>query len=152
MQVPIQEPSGSAGEAEHMFLNREGRGETRGLLMTISSPTGLDIGRMREAFAEVIQRHGALRTAFFLNQGKLGQCVYPFLDFEVGVVDLEAEADPERKAYEMSLTACEEFDIKLEQLPLFRVTVFGLGNDAWSFSFISHDMYDVAPFSNLSPV
>jgi hypothetical protein len=119
--------------------------------MTISSPDGIDIGRMREAFAEVIQRHGALRTAFYLIQEKLGQCVYPFLDFEVNVVDLEAEADPERKAYEMSLTVCEEFYLKLEKLPLFRVTIFGLGNNAWSFSFISHDMY-VAPFSYLSPV
>jgi hypothetical protein len=109
--------------------------------MTISSPTGIDIGRMREAFAEVIQRHGALRTAFFLIQGKLGQCVYPFLDFEVNVVDLEAEVNPELKAYEMSLAVREEFDIKLEQLPLFRVTVFGLGNNSWSFSFISHDMF-----------
>ena len=106
---------------------------------------------MREAFAEVVQRHGALRTAFFLNQGKLGQCVYPFLDFEVGVVDLEAEANPERKAHEMSLGMCEEFDLKLEQLPLFRVTVFGLGNNSWSFSFISHDVY-VAPFSYIYSV
>jgi Condensation domain len=118
--------------------------------MTISSPTGIDIGRMREAFAEVIQRHGALRTAFFLTLGKLGQCVYPFLDFEVNVVDLEAETNPERKAYEMSLTLCEEFHLKLEQLPLFRVTIFGLGNNTWSLSFISHDMY-VAPFSYHSP-
>ena len=109
--------------------------------MTISFPTGIDIGRIREAFAEVIQRHGALRTAFFFLQGKLGQCVYPFLDFEVNVVDLEAEANPERKAYEMSLTVREEFALKLEQLPLFRVTVFSLGNNTWSFSFISHDMY-----------
>ena len=119
--------------------------------MTISSPAGIDTGRMRDAFAEVIQRHGALRTAFFLIQGKLGQCVYPFLDFEVNVVDLEAEANPERKAYEMSLTMCEEFDIKLELLPLFRVTVFSLGNNTWSFSFVSHDMY-VAPFLYLSSV
>ena len=52
----------------------------------------------------------ALRTAIFLNQGKLGRCVYPFLDFEANVVDLEAEANPERKAYEMSLTVCENFD------------------------------------------
>ena len=78
-------------------------------------------------------------------------CVHPFLDFGVGVVDLEAEANPERKAYEMSITACEEFDLKLEGLPLFRVTVFCLGNNTWSFSFISHDMY-VAPFLYLSPV
>lgn len=138
--VQTQEPNGSAGGAEHMSLHREGQGETRGLIMTISSPAGIDISRMREAFAEVIQRHGALRTAFYLVQGKLGQCVYPFLDFEVNVVDLEAEGNPERKAYEMSLTMCKEFSLKLEQLPLFRATIFSLGNNAWSFSFISHDV------------
>lgn len=96
---------------------------------------------MREAFAEVIQRHGALRTAFFLSLGKLRQCVYPFLDFEVDVVDLKAEANPERRAYELSLVMCEELELVLEKLPLFRVTVFDLGNNTWSFSFVSHYMY-----------
>ena len=119
--------------------------------MTISSPTEIDIIRMREAFAEVIQRHGALRTAFFLSQGRLEQCVYPFLDFEINVVDLKAEANAERKAYEMSLDACEELDLKLEKLPLFRATVFDLGNHMWSFNFISHQMYVVLPLY-LSPV
>ena len=93
MQVRTQEPNGSAGGADHMSLHREGRGETRGLFMTISSPADIDVGRMREAFAEVIQRHGALRTAFYSIQGKLGQCMYPFIDFEVDVVVLEAEAN-----------------------------------------------------------
>ena len=99
--------------------------------------------RMREAFTEVVQRHGALRTAFFLNQGTLQQRVYPFLDFEINVVDLKAEATPERKAHEMSLKACEELELKLETLPLFNVTVFDLGNNEWGFSFISHHMYIV---------
>ncbi|KAF8800384.1 hypothetical protein BYT27DRAFT_7148677 [Phlegmacium glaucopus] len=117
-----------------------GQHGTHGLLMTISSPTDIDIVRMREAFAEVIQRHGALRTAFFFRQGKLEQCVYPFLDFEISVVDLKAEANAERKAYEISLDVCEELDLKLEKLPLFRATVFNLGNDAWSISFISHQI------------
>jgi hypothetical protein len=98
---------------------------------------------MREAFAEVIQRHGALRTAFFLSQGRLEQCMYPFLDFEINVVDLKAESNAERKAYEMSLDVCEEFDLTLEKLPLFRATVFDLGNNTWSISFISHPMYVV---------
>ena len=104
---------------------------------------------MREAFAEVIQRHGALRTAFFLNHGKLEQCVYPFLDFEINVVDLKAEASMDRTAYKLSLDTCEEFDLKLEKLPLFRSTVY-LGNNAWCFSFISHPMY-VVPSPYLSP-
>ncbi|KAF8800322.1 hypothetical protein BYT27DRAFT_6834852 [Phlegmacium glaucopus] len=117
-----------------------GQCENHGLLMTISSPTDIDIVRMREAFAEVIQRHGALRTAFFLSQGRLEQCVYPFLDFEINVVDLKAEADAERKAYKMSLDICEELDLILEKLPLFRATVFNLGNDTWSISFISHQI------------
>ena len=118
------------------------------MFITINALPNIDVVRLREAFAEVIQRHGALRTAFFLNQGKLEQCVYPFLDFEINIVDLKAEASAEHKAYQMSLDLCEEFDLKLEKLPLFRATIFDLDNDTWSFSLISHPMY-VVPFQQL---
>lgn len=112
--------------------------------MTISSLNDIDLVRLREAFAEVVQRHGALRTAFFLNQGRLEQCVYPFLDFEINVVDLKAEASPEQKAYEMSLDVCKGLELPLEKLPLFRATVFDLGNNEWSFSFVSNHMYGLS--------
>ena len=132
--------NGNAG-VKHSSWHEEVQCETHGLLMTIKSSLDIDVPRMREAFAEVIQRHGALRTAFSLSEGKLKQCVYPFLDFEIIVVDLKAEANPEQKAYEMSLDVCEELELTLEKLPLFRVTVFDLGNNEWSFSFVSHHMY-----------
>ncbi|KAF8800372.1 hypothetical protein BYT27DRAFT_7263017 [Phlegmacium glaucopus] len=97
----------------HIAMNAIKLGETDQALI---------IGAVRlNVVAEVIQRHGALSTAFFLNQGRLEQCVYPFLDFEISVVDLKAEAN-------------------LEKLPLFRVTVFNLGSDEWSINFISHQI------------
>ena len=151
MQSQTKQENGNADGAEDASSHQELQCETHGLLMKISSLTDIDMVRMREAFAEVIQRHGALRTAFFLNKGKLQQCVYPFLDFEINIVDLKAEATPDQKAYEMSLTICEELELKLEVLPLFNVTVFDLGNSEWGFSFISHHMY-VVFFIYISPI
>ena len=76
--------------------------------------------------------------------------MYPFLDFDVNLVDLKAEANAEQKAYEMSLDVCKELDLELEKLPLFRATVFDLGNNLWSFTFVSHHMYVVlSPYLSL---
>ncbi|KAF9461490.1 hypothetical protein BDZ94DRAFT_1263481 [Collybia nuda] len=121
--------------AEQMYSHER---ETHGILATINSPTALDVSRLREAFSEIIQRHGALRTAFFLGSGKLKQCVYPFLDFEVKIVDLKAETDGKQRAHEMALEECKELQLQLEKLPVFKATAFDLGNNTWSFSFITH--------------
>jgi hypothetical protein len=107
---------------------------------------------MRHAFAEVIQRHGALLTAFsWSTEGKLKQTVYPFTDFDIKVVDLSHEADPARKARKITLTACEKPDFRLDQLPLFTMTMFNLGQGTWNLSLVFHDMYVFFQFSFLVP-
>ena len=90
----------------------------KGYLVTLYSETPLDIDRMSEAFAEVVQHHGALRIVFTWNEelGKLGQTIYPSVDFKATLVDLSNEPDATAKAYEMSLAQNKEPDFKLDHL------------------------------------
>lgn len=111
-----------------------------GYFVTIHTATTLDVDRMTEALAEVIQRHGALRTAFTWNEelGKLEQTVYPDIDFKATLVDLSGEPDSTAKAYEMSLALNREPNFKLDRLPLLIATMFDLGGNMWAFNIIVH--------------
>lgn len=111
-----------------------------GYFVTISTETPLDVDRMTEAIGEVVQRHGALRTAFTWNeeQGKLEQTVYPDIDFKATLVDLSGEPDSVAKAYEMSLALNNEPDFRLDRLPLLIATMFDLGDNLWAFNIVVH--------------
>ncbi|KIJ63455.1 polyketide synthetase [Hydnomerulius pinastri MD-312] len=111
-----------------------------GYFVTLYSETPLDIDRMTEAFAEVVQRHGALRTAFTWNDelGKLEQTIYPSVDFRASLIDLSSEPDATAKAYEMSLALNKEPNFKLDRLPLLIATMFDLGGGDWAFNVIIH--------------
>ena len=111
-----------------------------GYFITVSSETPLDVDRMTEAIAEVVQRHGALRTAFTWNKelGKLEQTVYPDINFNASFVDLSGEPDSAAKAYEMSLALNSEPNFKLDRLPLINTTMFDIGDKLWAFNIIVH--------------
>ena len=111
-----------------------------GYFVTVSSETPLDVDRMTEAIAEVVQRHGALRTAFTWNEelGKLEQTVYPDIDFNASFVDLSGKPDSATKAYEMSLALNNEPNFKLDRLPLINATMFDIGDNVWAFNIIVH--------------
>ncbi|KAI9458237.1 putative nonribosomal peptide synthetase, partial [Boletus coccyginus] len=111
-----------------------------GYFVTISTKTPIDIDRMTRAIAEVVQRHGALRTVFTWNDelGKLEQTVYLDIDFKATFVDLSGESDSAAKAYEMSLALNGEPNFKLDRLPLLIATMFDLGNNIWAFSIVVH--------------
>jgi len=111
-----------------------------GYFVTLYSETPLDIDRMSEAFAEVVQRHGALRTAFTWNEelGKLEQTIYPSVDFKATLVDLSNEPDAATKAYEMGLAQNKEPNFKLDRLPLLIATMFDLGGGDWAFNVVIH--------------
>ena len=96
-----------------------------GYFVTIYSETPLDVDRMTEAFAEVVQRHGALRTAFTWNKelGKLEQTICPSV---ATLVDLYNDPDSTAKAYEMSLAQNKQPNFKLDRLPLLIATMFDL--------------------------
>lgn len=111
-----------------------------GYFVTIHTETPLDVDRMTEAIGEVIQRHGALRTAFTWNEelGKLEQTIYPDIDFKASLVDLSGEPDSTAKAYEMSLALNNEPNFKLDRLPLVIATMFDLGGNLWAFNIVVH--------------
>ncbi|KAH7909125.1 putative nonribosomal peptide synthetase [Hygrophoropsis aurantiaca] len=111
-----------------------------GYFVTLYSETPLDIDRMQDAFSEVVQRHGALRTAFTWNEelGKLRQTIYPSVFFQASLVDLSNEADATAKAYEMSLAHNKEPNFELDRLPLLTATMFDLGGGDWAFNIVIH--------------
>ena len=108
--------------------------------ITVTTKSQLDVNRMADAFAEVIQRHGALRTAFSWNEveGKLEQTIFPSVDFKAKLVDLSGQPNASSKAYEMSLAENEEPNFKLDQLPLLTATMFDLGRGEWGFNIVIH--------------
>ena len=111
-----------------------------GYFVTIYSEMPLDVDRMTEAFAEVVQRHGALHTAFTWNEelGKLEQTIYPSVDFKATLVDLSNDPDSTAKAYEMSLAQNKQPNFKLDRLPLLIATMFDLGGGDWAFNVVIH--------------
>jgi hypothetical protein len=114
-----------------------GKDHSSGYLVSITSSV-LDIDRIRNAFNELVQRHGVLRTTFsWSTEGKLKQTVHSFMDFDITVVDFSHEANPTR---ELALVASKEPNFKVDRLPLFTVTIVNLGNNKWNLSLVFHDM------------
>ncbi|EMD32324.1 PKS/NRPS enzyme [Gelatoporia subvermispora B] len=111
-----------------------------GYFVTVQTDSDLDIDRMRKAFQEVVQRHGALRTTFTWSEelGKLVQTIHPTVDFEPRLIDLSGESEPEKKAFDMACAENREPSFKLDQLPLLSATMYRLGGGAYSFSVIIH--------------
>jgi hypothetical protein len=109
-------------------------------LVSITS-SALDMDRVRNAFNELVQRHGVLRTTFsWSTEGKFKQTVHSFMDFDITVVDLSHETTPSRKVRELALVASKEPNFPVDRLPLFTVTIVNLGNNKWNLSLVFHDM------------
>jgi hypothetical protein len=117
-------------------------GTHEGYLFIVAFSAPVDTIRIRGAMAEIIQRHGALRTAFSLSdEGILKQTVHSNLDFQMEVVDLSYEVDARKIAYEMSLAVHKNPNFLLDQLPLLVFTMFDLGNREWGFNVVFHHRY-----------
>lgn len=96
---------------------------------------------IRNAFNELVQRHGILRTTFsWSTEEKLKQTVHSFMDFDITVIDFSHEVNPSQKARELALAASKEPNFKVDRLPLFTVTVMNLGDNKWGLSLVFHDM------------
>ncbi|KAI8820281.1 putative nonribosomal peptide synthetase [Fimicolochytrium jonesii] len=95
---------------------------------------------MLDAFNEVVQRHGALRTKFTWDEkkGKLMQTIYPFVEFEPEFIDLSMHADAEDRAYKMSVEANYEPNFKLDSLPLLKASLYKVGSGRWAINVIIH--------------
>ena len=87
--------------------------------------SALDVSALERAFATLLRRHEALRTAFVEVAGEPQQRIYPSLDFRVRQIDLSATEAPKRKAQDIaSEEAGQPFD--LSQPPLLRLTIIKL--------------------------
>lgn len=88
----------------------------------------LDAEAVRQAAAEIVRRHGTLRTHFPLVDGEPVQRVLPDLPLPLAWVDLSGLSDAERAQEATRLVDAEArrtFD--LAQGPLFQLTVLKLG-------------------------
>jgi amino acid adenylation domain-containing protein len=90
-----------------------------------------DLEAFQRSLAELIRRHGTLRTTFANVDGRPVQVVAPAVELPMTTVDLRAldealrEAELRRRVYQQS---CRPFD--LAKGPLLRVQVLELGADA----------------------
>ncbi len=90
----------------------------------------LDIDRLQQAFALLIQRHESLRTVFGSDQGRPYQRVLDAVDFRLGRVDLSAHEAASREDRARALCEAEAavpFDLAAG--PLIRGRVIRLADD-----------------------
>lgn len=112
----------------------------------------LDEKVLNKCFTEIARRHEILRTSFHHQDEQPVQVIHPSLDIFVEVVQLEdaSEADQQKKLRQMIDEKCScPFD--LSQAPLFRVTLFHLGQKS-DFLLINmhHIIGDNASIMNFS--
>ncbi|KIJ60828.1 polyketide synthetase [Hydnomerulius pinastri MD-312] len=111
-----------------------------GYMVTIHFEEPFSADRFDDAFQEVVQRHGALRTAFSWNErlAKLEQTVLPSVDLRITYHDLSSEPDGSAKAYELSMNMNDEPNFSLDSPPLLLVSAFDLGGGDWTFTVVIH--------------
>ncbi len=88
----------------------------------------LDVEALKKTLHTIVARHESLRTTFESEEGTPLQVVRETVNFEVDVVDLSGEDDPAAVA----TARCEEAartGFSLEEGPLIRASLFGLGPD-----------------------
>lgn len=109
----------------------------------------LDIDALRRAFAGMLERHEALRTAFVLVDGEPRQEIRERVDVVIPLIDAGSEEEARRIA---EADAMEPFDLSMP--PLLRFTVIRLGEhrhvllltmhhiigDGWSLNVIHREL------------
>jgi amino acid adenylation domain-containing protein/non-ribosomal peptide synthase protein (TIGR01720 family) len=97
----------------------------------------LDTEALKQAFATLVERHEALRTAFVEIESEPRQKIYPSIDFSVSEVDISTQANVDEKAQErVDKEANTAFD--LTKPPLLRATLLKLGENRYVFIMIMH--------------
>jgi amino acid adenylation domain-containing protein len=88
----------------------------------------LDIPALERSLGEIVRRHEILRTTFPSKGGKPLQCIAPFVDFKLPVIDFESLPESARQAEARQLTAEEaRRPLSLEHGPIFRASLIRLG-------------------------
>lgn len=91
----------------------------------------LDIERLKSAFAQLIRRHEALRTAFIMLDGVYVQKVYDELPVEL--IQLTAREENLKECIENSITSFE-----LGKAPLMKASLFMLGEKDYALALNIH--------------
>ncbi|HEX5709303.1 MAG TPA: amino acid adenylation domain-containing protein, partial [Pyrinomonadaceae bacterium] len=101
----------------------------------------LDVGLMKQSFAEVLRRHEIYRTTYHLVEGRPVQVVHPPQGFDWPLVDLTELPEEERES-EAGRLIVEEgkrpFD--LEHGPMWRVLLVRLGEEEHVLVLTEHHM------------
>ncbi|WSQ12843.1 condensation domain-containing protein [Streptomyces sp. NBC_01231] len=106
---------------------------------------------LRDAFALLVRRHEALRTALRVVDGRLMQYVFPEVDLPLRHTDLTGADDTRRADVRRSRRAelaRRPFDP--QRAPLWRAELLALGRTEWVVVFAAHHaVYDAASRFNL---
>jgi amino acid adenylation domain-containing protein len=115
----------------------------------------VNVGALEQALSEVVRRHEALRTTFFVSGGQPAQRISPLTTLRLALVDLRSLDENEREAEADRLRqedALKPFD--LANGPLLRATLIRVSkeqylllmnmhhivSDAWSMGVMLHEM------------
>ncbi|MEV7422001.1 condensation domain-containing protein [Streptomyces sp. NPDC091212] len=106
---------------------------------------------LRGAFALLVRRHEALRTALRIVDGRLTQYVLPRIDPELRHTDLTGADDARQADVRRSRRAeLVRLPFDLERAPLWRAELLALGETQWAVVFAAHHVvYDAASRFNL---
>ena len=99
----------------------------------------LDVVALERAFAQVLQRHDALRTSFHEREGESRQTIAAAVDFKLARVDLTHLPPAQREAEAQRLNEVETarpFD--LSRPPLLRATLLQLDRDRYHLLIVLH--------------
>ncbi|HET9365492.1 MAG TPA: condensation domain-containing protein, partial [Candidatus Angelobacter sp.] len=116
----------------------------------------LNVPALERSFAEIIRRHGALRTRFVVEDGEPVQKVEEFVEFRLQIVDLSDREDIENRRKQALEVVAQEtakpFDLGIA--PLLRVVLIRVGEheyilvlsihhivvDEWSMGVLQQEM------------
>src|SRR4051812_11906695 len=101
----------------------------------------LDVDALRAAVADLVARHGVLRTAFEERNGEAIQRVLPVAEVPWTQVDLRSMSPAERDAEAERLVHAEvvrPFDFA--KAPLLRGTLIRTADDAWTLLLMQHHL------------
>lgn len=101
----------------------------------------LDVGALESALAEIVRRHGSLRTAILTDGGRPVQQVMPSVEVKVPLIDLSKLPGAERKAEaQRVLEEQASLPFDLTRPPLCRVCVIRLGFDQHLLYLTAHHL------------
>ncbi|MGB3533920.1 MAG: condensation domain-containing protein, partial [Microcoleaceae cyanobacterium] len=99
----------------------------------------LNLDALEKSINEIIKRHEILRTSFTESQGEVVQSVYPVLNLNLPVIDLQKIPVSQREIQVKNLIKQEASEpFELNQIPLFRAKLLKLSSDEFVLLFTLH--------------